>query len=250
VDRTAGRSERAGGRARHGPRRPAPNASARADVGGHGSRPSGQRQTGHAPPRGPSAGVERADSVGVRAGDDPAGAAFGARHDGAPRGSESPPTGTPNNLPASPTGSAGSLPRRDGAPGPRPRMDSPPPAMSAHPATTAAEPRRRLSWGRRPAAARTRPAAPPRAPRRPFDYAPAARPEQQAALATLVPTRFPMRRRGHARARDRGIDRDDQPRVRHRRRPRARHRRVAGDTRAGGLVARGESQRRRARAPR
>lgn len=64
--------------------------------------------------------------------------------------------------------------------------------MSAHPATTAAEPRRRLSWGRRPAAARTRPAASPRVPRRPFDYAPAARPEQQAALATLVPTRFPM----------------------------------------------------------
>lgn len=64
--------------------------------------------------------------------------------------------------------------------------------MSAHPATTAAEPRRRLPWGRRPAAAGARPAAKTRAPRRPFDYAPAARPEHQPALATLVPTRFPM----------------------------------------------------------
>lgn len=59
--------------------------------------------------------------------------------------------------------------------------------MSAHPATKAAAPRRRLSWGRRPARAGT-----PRPPRRPFDYAPAARPESQPALVTWVPTRLAM----------------------------------------------------------
>lgn len=67
--------------------------------------------------------------------------------------------------------------------------------MSA-PATPATPSRRRFpTWKRSPAAAEGKPAGreteakPPREPRRPFDYAPDARPERQGALATRLPTR-------------------------------------------------------------